>query len=69
VSASNGIDGLTVQFGDAPAQIYYGGLSPGFVGLYQFVLIVPNVPDGDTQLHFNVRGTEVPQTLYVTVKR
>lgn len=68
-SGANSIDGLIVLLGDAPAQVYYGGLSPGFVGLYQFVFIVPDVPDGDAQLHVKVRGSEPAQTLYLTVKR
>jgi uncharacterized protein (TIGR03437 family) len=69
VAEQNRIDGLTVGLGSTPATLLYGGLSPGVVGLFQFDIVVPDVPDGDTQIHFNVRGAEISQTLYLTVKR
>jgi uncharacterized protein (TIGR03437 family) len=69
VAAQNQIDGLTIAFGNTPATIAYGGLSPGVVGLFQFNVTVPDIPDGDSQIHFNVRGTSTSQTLYLTVKR
>jgi len=69
VGQQNSIDGLTIRFGEALATFTYAGLSPGLIGLYQFDIMVPEVPDGDAQIHFNVRGTEVAQTLYLTVKR
>jgi uncharacterized protein (TIGR03437 family) len=69
VGQQNSIDGLTIRFGETLATFTYAGLSPGLIGLYQFDIMVPEVPDGDAQIHFNVRGTEVAQTLYLTVKR
>jgi len=69
VAEQNRIDGLTIAFGNTPATFTYGGLSPGVVGLFQFNVVVPDVPDGDSQIHFGVRGTAISQTLYLTVKR
>jgi len=50
-------------------QIVYGGLAPGFVGLYQFNLIVPDVPDGDQPVTIRVGTAAVPQTMTLAVKR
>lgn len=68
VGQLNSVSGLTVKFNDLPATTTYFGLSPGLVGLYQFDVIVPDVPDGDVQVKFNIRGTDVAQTLFLTVK-
>src|ERR1035437_4814169 len=69
VAGQNSIDGLTIGFGGTPATFTYGGLSPGSIGLFQFNIVVPDVPDGDYQIHFNVRGTDISQIVYLTVKR
>jgi uncharacterized protein (TIGR03437 family) len=59
-------------FGGVQAQVSYAGLTSQFIGLYQFNVIVPNVPNNDAvPLTFtvNVNGTDVPgtQTLYTAV--
>ena len=69
VAGQNSIDGLTIGFGGTPATFTYGGLSPGSIGLFQFNIVVPDVPDGNYQIHFNVRGTDISQIVYLTVKR
>jgi uncharacterized protein (TIGR03437 family) len=69
VAEQNRIDGLAIGFDNTPATFTYGGLSPGVVGLFQFNVTVPDVPDGDRQITFSVRGTAISQTLYLTVKR
>ncbi|HUA21517.1 MAG TPA: PASTA domain-containing protein, partial [Bryobacteraceae bacterium] len=38
---------LKIMFGQTPAQVLYFGLAPGFVGLYQFNVTVPSVPDSN----------------------
>ena len=68
VAEQNRIEGLTVSFSSTPATVVYAGLSPGGIGQFQFNIVVPDVPDGDTQIHFNVRGTEISQTAFLTVK-
>lgn len=61
---------LTISFGGAAAQISYGGLAPGFVGLYQFNVVVPNVSDSDaTPLTFSLGGTQGTQSMVIAVKR
>lgn len=57
-----------LNFGQTPAQLSYDGLSPNYVGLYQFNVVVPAVPDSDlVPLTFNLGGTAGTQTLYIAV--
>jgi uncharacterized protein (TIGR03437 family) len=50
--------------GGVTAHTAYAGLTPGVVGLYQFNVVVPNIPASDTTaLTFTVNGTPGPQTL------
>jgi uncharacterized protein (TIGR03437 family) len=60
---------LQFLFGGTPAQqIAYWGLTPGLVGLYQFNLVVPQVPDNSlVPLMFTLGGTAGTQTLYTAV--
>ena len=51
------------------SNLVYAGLAPGFVGLYQFNVIVPDVPDGDQPVTVRVGTSTVPQTLFLSVKR
>jgi uncharacterized protein (TIGR03437 family) len=48
-----------VTLGGVPAQVLYSGLAPGFVGLYQMNIQVPdNVPSGNTSLVISMGGTD-----------
>ncbi len=67
VAGANTLVNLTISFGGVPATINYAGLAPGTVGEYQFVFAVPNVPDGDYVVAFQLGNTTVPQTVYLTV--
>ena len=69
VTQSNSIPNLTIQFGQTPAATTYAGLAPGFVGLYQFNITVPDVADGDYQIHVALGGVAVQQTMFLTVHR
>ncbi|HUI80746.1 MAG TPA: hypothetical protein VLY24_22630 [Bryobacteraceae bacterium] len=40
-------DSFEVFFGDTQATVNYAGLMPGNVGLYQFDVVVPAIPDSD----------------------
>jgi uncharacterized protein (TIGR03437 family) len=73
--AANGLT-LPVQpkfyFGGVQAQVQFAGLVASDIGLYQFNLIVPNIPNNNAvPLTFtvNVNGTDMPgtQTLYTAV--
>jgi uncharacterized protein (TIGR03437 family) len=52
---------VAVQFGTTPATVTHAGLYPTFVGLYYFVVTVPNVADGDYQINVTVNGQPLQQ--------
>jgi uncharacterized protein (TIGR03437 family) len=57
-----------ISFGQTQAQLSYFGLAPTFVGLYQFNVTVPAVPDSDlVPLTFNLGDTPGMQTLFTAV--
>ncbi len=60
---------VQVFFGSAAATTPpYAGLAPGFVGLYQFNVVVPNVDANDaTPLTYSLGGVPGTQTLYTAV--
>ena len=61
---------LTFSFGQMPVTPVYAGLMPsgGAVGLYQFNLVVPSVPDSDAlPLSFTLGGAPGTQTLFTAV--
>ncbi len=66
-SGSTALNNATALFGTAPGTVSYAGLSPGFVGLYQFNLVVPNVAAGDVKLTLSVDGAAVTQDLTTVV--
>jgi uncharacterized protein (TIGR03437 family) len=59
--------GLT--FGTTPATVDFAGLASGAIGLYQFNIRVPDVPDGDQPINVTLGGTPINQTLFLTVQR
>ena len=59
---------LQILFGQAAASLHYQGLAPGLVGLYQFNVVVPPVPDSDlVPLTFTLGGVPGVQTLFTAV--
>ena len=57
-------------FGQTPAQVTFQGLTQGSVGLYQFDVVVPQIPDNLlTPLTFNLGGAAGTQTLYIAVQQ
>lgn len=67
VGGPNSIPNLAINFGLTAAAISYAGLAPNNIGLYQFNIMVPNLPDGDYQINVNVGGAQLAQTVYLTV--
>ena len=61
------VNPFTVSFGSTNASLVYWGLAGNFVGLYEFYITVPNVPNGDYQINAKLNGVAVPQTMYLTV--
>lgn len=64
--ANSLITPIQFTFGGLPAAVSYQGLAGNFVGLYEFYVTVPEVPDSDTVL-LSFSGSQ--QTLYTAVKR
>jgi uncharacterized protein (TIGR03437 family) len=61
---------LTVFFGQAQATLKYWGLAPGAIGLYQFNVVVPDIPDSDTvPVTFALGNFSGAPTLYTAVKK
>jgi uncharacterized protein (TIGR03437 family) len=59
---------LQVSFGGVPAKVTYYGLTPTYVGLYQFNVVVPSVPASDTvPVTFTVGTTAGTQTMVISV--
>jgi uncharacterized protein (TIGR03437 family) len=57
-----------IMFGPAPATLQYFGLAPTFVGLYQFNVVVPDVPNSDlVPITFTLGNVSGAQTLYTAV--
>lgn len=54
LSRPTGVTSATV--GGLPAQIYFSGMTPTFVGLAQANIVIPNVPTGDYPLVITVGG-------------
>ncbi len=69
VSQSNSLTTpLEVSFGTTLATVLYQGLSPGSIGLYQFNVVVPSVPDSDVvPLNFKLGGQAARQQLLIAV--
>ncbi len=57
-----------ISFDGTPATVKYAGLAPNYVGLYQFNVVVPNVPANDlTPVTFTLGGVAGTQTLYTAI--
>jgi uncharacterized protein (TIGR03437 family) len=56
------------SIGGVPVTATYAGLAPQAVGLYEFDLVVPNVPANvAVPVTFSLGGSNGTQTLYVAV--
>lgn len=69
VTAQNSLtNDIAFFFGNTQAETTYDGLAPSLVGLYQFNVVVPNVPANNAMpLSFNLGSTGDYQTLYIAV--
>lgn len=71
VSQSNQLaSSFQISIGGVPAQTTYAGLAPGYVGLYQFNVVVPaTLPANNlTPLTFSLGGAAGSQTLFTAVQ-
>lgn len=61
---------VTVRVGGIDARVLFQGLAPGFVGLYQFNIVVPpDAPAGDLPLEVVQGGQALAQSLFLPVSR
>jgi uncharacterized protein (TIGR03437 family) len=69
VTQSNNLNGnFQVSFAGTPATVSFSGLTGGYLGLYQFNVVVPNVAASDTvPLIFSLGGTTGPQKLLIPI--
>ena len=69
VSQTNSLANLALAFGQTPAMTTSAGLAANYVGLYQFNIVVPNLPDGDYQINVAVNGVQGAQVVFLTVHK
>ena len=69
VGATNALqNALKVTIGGVSANVTYAGLAPGYVGLYQFNVVVPSVGANDkTPIAFSLNGANVPQNMVIAI--
>ena len=69
VTAANQINAtVQVSFAGTPATVNYDGLAGGYLGLYQFNVVVPNVAANDaTPVTFSLNGIPGTQTLVIAI--
>ena len=61
---------LLVFFGQTQATVTYAGNAPGYIGLYQINVVVPNIPDSDlVPVTFALGNFAGAPTLYTAVKQ
>lgn len=65
---SSSLPNVVVRIGGVPAQIAFAGLSPGYLGLYQFNIEIPTGVTGDALLTLTVSGQPLPQTLWLALQ-
>jgi uncharacterized protein (TIGR03437 family) len=60
---------LQITFAGVPATVNYAGLAPGYVGLYQFNIVVPKVNASDTvPVAFTLGSVTGPQNLVIAIQ-
>jgi len=69
VSQTSALASFQVYFAGVPATVTYAGLAPGYLGLYQFNVVVPNVAASDSvPFTFSLNGTAGSQNLVIAVQ-
>jgi uncharacterized protein (TIGR03437 family) len=60
---------VSVTIGGEPAKVLYPGVSPGFAGLYQVNLTVPDgLASGNQSMVININGVASPSGAYVAIQ-
>jgi uncharacterized protein (TIGR03437 family) len=55
-SLENTVAQTTATIGGVPAAVSFSGLAPGFVGLSQVNLLVPDLPEGEQPVIVTIAG-------------
>jgi uncharacterized protein (TIGR03437 family) len=69
VREPNRVRDLVLLLDGTPVRTEYAGLAPGLTGLYQFNIIVPELPPGDYEVRGSVGGVPLPVGHYLTLRR
>jgi len=56
------VGAVQVKIGGKPATLQFAGLAPGFIGLMQMNILIPDVPAGELPLEVSVGGINAQQT-------
>lgn len=57
------------SFAGTPATVNFSGLTGGYLGLYQFNVVVPNVaPSDSVPFTYSLGGVPGPQNLIIAVR-
>ncbi len=68
VGQANNLSGLQFSIGGKPATLAFAGLVSGFVGLYQFNVVIPQIPASDSaSVTFSLNGNTGTQTLNLPI--
>ena len=60
---------LQISFAGVPANVTFAGLAPGYVGLYQFNVVVPSVAASDNvPVTFTLGGVKGTQSLVIAIQ-
>ena len=69
VDKSNQLAGFKAFFNGTPATVAFAGLTGGFLGLYQFNIVVPNVAASDSvPFTYTLNGVAGPQNLIIPIR-
>jgi len=60
---------MTIRFGNVQANVTFAGLASGAAGLYQFNVVVPDLPDGDIPVVAEVGGVRTQDGAFITIRR
>ena len=58
---------VSLTIGGVNATVEYAGMAGGFVGLFQFNIVIPSGVSGDAILSVTVNGVRLQQILYLTI--
>jgi uncharacterized protein (TIGR03437 family) len=56
-----------LRIGGQQASVSFAGIVGGTIGLYQFNVVIPNVPAGDQPIDLDIDGIPNAQNLVITI--